>query len=70
MNSAFAHYLREVVGAREYEAGHASHITGIVARGDNLTIRLTSPVGDFLSQIAQSGFCAVPPNAPIKPSGW
>ena len=69
MHSPFTQYLREVVGARKYEAGEASHITGLVAGGEQLTIRLTSPVGDFPSQIAQSGFCAVPSNTPIHPAG-
>jgi YVTN family beta-propeller protein len=64
--SAANGYLADVVGARRYMAGTASHINGIVARGDKLTIRLTSPAGDFLSQIALPGFCAVPSNAPIK----
>jgi YVTN family beta-propeller protein len=59
-------YLADIVGARRYMAGKASHITGIVARGGQLTIRLTSPAGDFLSQVALPGFCAVPSNAPIK----
>ena len=49
-------------------AGKAGHITGIVARGDKLTIRLTSPVGDFLSQLALPPFCAVPSDTPTKPN--
>jgi peptide/nickel transport system substrate-binding protein len=65
MRSPFAYYLQQVVGARQYEAGKASHITGIVAHADRLTIRLRAPVGDFLSQIALSGFCAVPSNTQI-----
>ena len=70
MHSYFAanRYLADVVGARRYMAGKASHIAGIVARGDNLTIRLTSPAGDFLSQIALPGFCAVPSGTPAKPN--
>jgi YVTN family beta-propeller protein len=68
MHSYFAGYgyLADIVGARRYMAGKASHINGIVARGDKLTIRLISPAGDFLSQVALPGFCAVPSNAPIK----
>jgi YVTN family beta-propeller protein len=70
MHSYFAayHYLADVVGARRYMAGKASHITGIVAHGDQLTIRLTSQAGDFLSQIALPGFCAVPSGTPAKPN--
>ena len=47
-------------------AGKASHIAGVVANGDTLTIRLRAPAPDFLSRIAQPAFCAVPSNTPIK----
>jgi YVTN family beta-propeller protein len=66
--SASYGYLADVVGARRYMAGKASHITGIVARGDTLTIRLAAPAGDFLSQLALPGFCAVPSGTPAKPN--
>jgi YVTN family beta-propeller protein len=66
VDSYSAHYLADVVGARAYMAGTASHIAGVVASGDTLTIRLRAPAPDFLSRIAQSAFCAVPSNTPIK----
>jgi peptide/nickel transport system substrate-binding protein len=69
MRSPFAQYLTNVVGARRYRAGNASHISGIVARADKLTIRLTAPSPDFLSQIALPGFCAVPSNTPVDRNG-
>jgi peptide/nickel transport system substrate-binding protein len=70
MHSYFAayRYLADVEGARRYMARKASHITGIVAHGDQLTIRLISRAGDFLSQIALPGFCAVPSDTPAKPN--
>jgi peptide/nickel transport system substrate-binding protein len=70
MHSYFASSgcLSDVIGARRYMAGKASNITGIVALRDKLTIRLTSPVPDLLSQIALLGFCAVPSNTPINPN--
>ena len=46
--------------------GRASHIAGVVASGDTLTIRLLAPAPDFLSRIALQAFCAVPSNTPIK----
>ena len=61
-------YLADVVGAGPYMAGKASHITGIVARGDKLTIRLTAPAPDFLSRLALPGVCAVPGDTPAKPN--
>ena len=47
----------DVVGARAYMAGKASHITGVVASGDTLTIRLLAPAPDFLSRLARPTFC-------------
>ena len=69
MDSHSAHYLADVVGARAYMAGKASHIAGVVANGDTLTIRLLAPAPDFLSRLAQPAFCAVPSNTPIKRRG-
>ena len=66
IDSYAAHYLADVVGARAYMAGKASHIAGVVANRDTLTIRLLAPAANFLSRIAQPAFCAVPSNTPIK----
>jgi ABC-type transport system substrate-binding protein/DNA-binding SARP family transcriptional activator len=68
MHSYFAGYMADVEGVRRYMAGKASHIAGIVARGDKLTIRLTAPAPDFLSRLALPGFCAVPSDTPAKPN--
>jgi YVTN family beta-propeller protein len=64
MHSPAAQYLADVVGARAYMAGRASHIAGVVASGDTLTVSLLAPAPDFLSRIAQPAFCAVPSNTP------
>lgn len=69
MQSPFAVDMMDVVGASQYIAGKASHIAGVVARGDKLTIRLTAPAPDFPSRIAEPGFCAVPPNAQPNSDG-
>ena len=66
MDSYSAQFLADVVGARAYMAGNASHIAGVTATGDTLTIRLLAPAPDFLSRIAQPAFCAVPSNTPIN----
>ena len=66
MKSFYASDMTDIVGERRYLAGEAPHIAGVVARGDKLTIRLIAPSGDFLSRIALTGFCAVPPNTPIN----
>jgi ABC-type transport system substrate-binding protein len=59
-------YLGEVVGAQAYEAGKAKHISGLVARGNTLTITLTHAEPDVLSQLAVPFFCAVPPGTPFE----
>jgi len=66
MNSFYASDTTDIVGERRYLAGEGPHIAGVVAQGDKLTIRLIAPSGDFLSRIALTGFCAVPPNTPIN----
>ena len=48
--------------------GKATHIAGVIAHGDTLTIRLLAPAPDFLSRIAQPAFCAVPSDTPIDPT--
>ena len=56
-----------VVGAQAVRDGNASTASGIVARGDTLTIRLTRPVGRFTSVI---GFeCVLPRGTPADPEG-
>jgi hypothetical protein len=43
MHGPAAQYVADVVGARSYTAGKASHVAGVVASGDTLTIRLLAP---------------------------
>ncbi len=62
-------YLADVVGAKDFTSGRASHITGVVARGNTLTIRLTSPVPDLVTRLAMPFFCAIPIGTPIDPKG-
>jgi len=69
MQSGYAADLADIVGARAYMAGKTSHISGVAASGDTLTVRLVAPSPDFLSRIAELAFCAVPTNAPIDKNG-
>jgi peptide/nickel transport system substrate-binding protein len=69
MHSPLAHYLADVVGAPAYRAGKASHLAGVIATGNTLTIRLRVPVPDLLARIAEPAFCAVPPNTPVNRNG-
>ncbi|HJS96964.1 MAG TPA: ABC transporter substrate-binding protein, partial [Solirubrobacteraceae bacterium] len=61
--------IDDIVGARPYEQGKAKHISGVVARGDTLTIQLTSPAGDLEARLATPNLCAVPPSTPVSRQG-
>jgi peptide/nickel transport system substrate-binding protein len=69
MRSGNAGFMTDVVGAQRYMAGKATDISGIVTHGDTLRIRLTAPAPDFLSRLALTAFCAVPPGTPPNPNG-
>jgi YVTN family beta-propeller protein len=61
--------LRDVVGVRAYRSRTAAHISGIVAKGNRLTLRLSAPVPDLPSRLAGANFCAVPLDTPLDPKG-
>ena len=69
MKSPIAYEFTTVVGAMAYLASKAAHISGIVARGNTLTIHLLAPVPDLPARLAQPGFCAVPSDTPIDTNG-
>ena len=50
-------------------SGEARHISGIVARGDRLTVRLDRPTPDLRRSSALPFFCAVPVGTPVDPEG-
>jgi peptide/nickel transport system substrate-binding protein len=69
IKSPVAGEFRDIVGAGAYIDGRARHISGVVAKGNALTLRLLAPAPDLLARIAEPAMCAVPPNTPIDPSG-
>lgn len=69
MKNPVAAEFADIVGARAYMAGKATHIAGVTAIGNTLTVRLTAPGPDLPSRLAQPFFCAVPPDTPIDPKG-
>jgi len=69
MQSWAAPDLADIVGARAYMAGKATHISGVTANGETLTVRLVAPAPDFPSRIAMTALCAVPTNAPLDRNG-
>jgi YVTN family beta-propeller protein len=69
-HSYYAHFLADIVGAGAYMSGKASHIAGVIAKGDTLTVRLLAPAPDFLARISQpSASCAVPSDTPVNHKG-
>jgi YVTN family beta-propeller protein len=61
--------LEDVIGAKAFEQGTREHISGIVARAQTLTIKLTRPAPDLPARIALPFFCAVPMDTPLDPRG-
>ena len=69
MKSPLASQFSGIVGYQDYVTGKARHLSGVVARGRTLTIRLARPDGAFLSDLASGAACAVPPDTPADPGG-
>jgi YVTN family beta-propeller protein len=61
--------LDDVVGLAAYKAGRAGRITGVLARGNRLTIKLTRPSPTLVARLASFSSCAVPPDTPARPRG-
>ena len=62
---AFAsHTIQDIVGAKAYARDPNGGLAGVSADGDELVIRLTRPVPDFLARISGPAFCAVPADTP------
>jgi len=67
IDSPFAPYFRDVVGAKETLAGKTPAAAGVSARGNTFVVRLERAVPDFP---ARTDFlCAVPPTLPVDPEG-
>jgi YVTN family beta-propeller protein len=67
--SLAASFVDDIVGEPAYLRGKASHISGVVAQGDRLTIRLVRRAPSFPARMATPFFCAVPPTTPIDRRG-
>jgi ABC-type transport system substrate-binding protein/class 3 adenylate cyclase/streptogramin lyase len=62
-------FFGDIIGAKEYRAGTADHVSGLVASGDQLSVTLEAPAPDFLSRLALSVACPVPARTPVLLSG-
>ncbi len=61
--------IDDIVGQAVYRDGTASHIAGIRADGDTLSITLREPSDTFLDRLAFPAFCPVPLDTPIVAGG-
>ena len=68
LDSPWARYLLDVVGAKRVVAGQTPAAAGVVARGNTLVLRLERSVPDFEFRI--DVVCAVPPALPVDPEGY
>src|SRR4029079_4963895 len=58
-----------IVGAQAVADGKATHASGVVAKGQKLTIRLQKPDGSLLSKLAMNFFCALPKGTEVNADG-
>jgi DNA-binding SARP family transcriptional activator len=69
VGSESARALADVDGMDAYRRGLTTHLAGVEAAGDRLTIRLRRPVADLDARLASLYFCAVPRDTPVVPTG-
>ena len=67
MKSAIWSDLDDIVGAKAMHEGKADTVSGVVARGNTLTIRLRKPAADFPTRVGT--LCVVPASMRIDPEG-
>ena len=67
LKAPFASGFSDIVGYPQYVKDPARGLSGVVVRGNTLTIRLTHPDGGLLANLAVSTACAVPPGTPAVP---
>jgi len=67
IESPWAPYMRDIVGAEDVQAGKTPSASGVISQGNTLVVRLKRPVPDFPARM--TSFCAVPPTLPADPEG-
>jgi peptide/nickel transport system substrate-binding protein len=69
MNSPVVPFITDIVGLQNVVDKKAQSVSGVSARGNKLTIKLTEPDGGLLNKLATPFFCAIPTNLPHDPKG-
>jgi ABC-type oligopeptide transport system substrate-binding subunit len=62
-------HVEDIVGADDVLSGRSKAARGVVARGNTLAVRFTSPAPGFLARTTLPFFCAVPPTLPASGEG-
>jgi ABC-type transport system substrate-binding protein len=62
-------FMHDVVGADARNEGKAGSVSGVTAKGQTLTVKLTRSNPTFLAEVAMPFFGAVPATMPIDPKG-
>jgi ABC-type oligopeptide transport system substrate-binding subunit len=69
MQAPGATFIQNIVGAQKVIAGSASKASGVIARGQTLTIKLTQPDGGMLAKLGMPFFQALALNIPTNSHG-
>jgi peptide/nickel transport system substrate-binding protein len=70
MNSPVVAFIGGIVGVDKVQAKKATSVSGVIAKGNKLTIKLTGKDGGMLDKLAMPFFCAIEKSkTPANPQG-
>jgi len=69
MQSPVVPFISDIAGGQKVIDGKASKASGVIARGNTLTIKLTHPDGGLLAKLGMPFFQALPLNIPTNSHG-
>jgi peptide/nickel transport system substrate-binding protein len=70
MNSPVTAFVTDIVGWNAVINKRATSVSGVIAKGNKLTIHLTEKDGGMLDKLAMPFFCAIEPSkTPVDPAG-
>jgi peptide/nickel transport system substrate-binding protein len=69
MQSPASSFIEDIAGAKAVIDGKATKASGVVAKGQTLTIKLTKVAPDFLARMTMEFFPAIPVGLPHIPEG-
>lgn len=69
MQSPATSYMHEIVGVDAVLDNKAQRVSGVIAKGNTLTLKLTQPLPDLVARLTMSFFCPIKVGTPIEPDG-